>query len=135
MSFLLDNYFSLASAGSAKVAGTREWAPNNRYRRDKKYDGDVLPVEFEADAATVWARTVLARSGEELEAALMCARKQSHCAGRYLTSVRAGSATIRILVDVAIAEVSEREAANAARRKCEEARKKEPYFSGFREKR
>jgi len=80
MSFLLGNYFFSGIGGLAKAAGTREWAPNNRYRRDKKYDGDVLPVEFEADAATVWARTVLARSGEELEAALMCARKQSRTA-------------------------------------------------------
>jgi len=99
---------------------------NYRYRRGEKYDGEVLPVDFVANAASLGAWAVRVGTGDELNAALVSAKKEP------LTSVVVVETSYDERVpgyeswwDVPIAEVSEREAVKAARKKYEEARKKE----------
>jgi 3D-(3,5/4)-trihydroxycyclohexane-1,2-dione acylhydrolase (decyclizing) len=100
-----------------------------RFRKDGKYSGEKIPVDFEANAASLGAWTIRAKSGEELKAALAGAREQTR------TSVVVIEAAYEQSVpgyeswwDVPIAEVSELESVRAARREYEEARKKERYF-------
>src|SRR5262249_25643475 len=95
----------------------------------EKYNGDVLPVDFEKNAASLGAWTARVKTCEELKAALASARKQPR------TSVLVIETAYDVHVpgyeswwDVPIAEVSEKQRVQEARGKYEEARKKERYF-------
>ena len=88
-----------------------------------------MPVDFVGNAASLGAWAVRARTRDELTAALAEGRKQPR------TSVVVVETAYDHRVpgyeswwDVAIAEVSEREAVKAARKQYEEARKKERVF-------
>jgi 3D-(3,5/4)-trihydroxycyclohexane-1,2-dione acylhydrolase (decyclizing) len=104
---------------------------NYRYRHGEKYDGEVLPVDFVANAASFGAWTARARTADELKTAVVTGRKQPR------TSVVVVETSYDVRVpgyeswwDVPVAEVSERDAVKAARRAYEEARKKERFFFG-----
>jgi 3D-(3,5/4)-trihydroxycyclohexane-1,2-dione acylhydrolase (decyclizing) len=100
-----------------------------RYRRGGKYKGDILPVDFEANAASLGAWTVRARTGEELRAALKCARLQQRTSVVVVeTAYDQRVPGYESWWDVPIAEVSEREAVKDARKNYEAARRKERYF-------
>jgi 3D-(3,5/4)-trihydroxycyclohexane-1,2-dione acylhydrolase (decyclizing) len=126
---LLDNHGFSSIGGLSQSCGNQGMGTEYRYRGGGKYDGDVLPVDFEANAASLGAWTIRARTGDELKAALTCARQQKR------TSVVVVETAFDERVpgyeswwDVPIAEVSERESVKAARKIYEEARKKERYF-------
>jgi len=75
---LLDNHGFSSTVDSAAAVVTMEWAPSIGIAKMKrKYDGDLLPVDFEANAASLGALTCRARTGVELKAALIATRKQS----------------------------------------------------------
>ncbi|HEY6180905.1 MAG TPA: 3D-(3,5/4)-trihydroxycyclohexane-1,2-dione acylhydrolase (decyclizing) [Terriglobales bacterium] len=126
---LLDNH-GFSSIGSlSRSCGNDGMGTEYRYRLAEKYDGDVLPVDFEANAASLGAWTARVKTGEELKTALACARKQLR------TSVVVIETAYDVHVpgyeswwDVPIAEVSEKQPVKDARRKYEEERKKERYF-------
>jgi 3D-(3,5/4)-trihydroxycyclohexane-1,2-dione acylhydrolase (decyclizing) len=100
-----------------------------RYRRDGKYDGDVVAVDFAANAASLGAWTVRARTGEDLRSALQCARKQERTSVVVVeTAYDQRVPGYESWWDVPIAEVSDRETVKTARKSYEEARKKERYF-------
>jgi 3D-(3,5/4)-trihydroxycyclohexane-1,2-dione acylhydrolase (decyclizing) len=81
-----------------------------------------------------WATRV--RTGEELKAALHCARKQPRTSVVVIeTAFDQRVPGYESWWDVPIAEVSESEAVRAARRNYEEARKKQRYFFGSDETR
>jgi 3D-(3,5/4)-trihydroxycyclohexane-1,2-dione acylhydrolase (decyclizing) len=126
---LFDNHGFSSIGGLSRSCGNEGMGTQYRYRRDGKYDGEFLPVDFAANAASLGAWTVRARTIVELKEALTAARKQPR------TSV----VVVEILYDqrvpgyeswwdVPIAEVSAQEPVKAARRKYEEARKKERFF-------
>ena len=126
---LLDNHGFSSIGGLSRACGNEGMGTNYRYRRGEKYDGDFLPVDFAGNAASLGAWTARARTREELSAALAEARKQPR------TSVVVVETWYEERVpgyeswwDVAIAEVSERESVQAARKIYEEARKKERLF-------
>ncbi len=126
---LLDNHGFSSIGGLSQSCGNQGMGTEYRYRRNGKYDGDVIVVDYEANAASLGAWTIRARTAEELKIALASARKQSR------TSVVVIDAAYDQRVpgyeswwDVPIAEVSENEAVKAARQKYESARKKERYF-------
>jgi 3D-(3,5/4)-trihydroxycyclohexane-1,2-dione acylhydrolase (decyclizing) len=126
---LLDNHGFSSIGGLSRSCGNEGIGTNYRYRRGDKYDGELLPVDFAANAASLGAWTACARTVEELRSALASARKQP----RTSVIVVETSYDDRVLGyeswwDVPVAEVSEREAVQAARRKYEEERKKERYF-------
>ncbi len=123
---LLDNHGFSSIGGLSRGCGNEGMGTNYRYRRGEKYDGEVLPVDFVANAASLGAWAVRVGTGDELNAALVSAKKEP------LTSVVVVETSYDERVpgyeswwDVPIAEVSEREAVKAARKKYEEARKKE----------
>ena len=107
----------------------RGWGRSTDYRRNGKYDGDPLPVDFAANAASLGAWTVRARTGEDLKTALTEARKQSRTSVIVIeTAYEPSVPGYESWWDVPVAEISESETVRAARRKYEEARKKERYF-------
>jgi len=126
---LLDNHGFSSIGGLSRSCGNEGMGTEYRSRQNGKYDGDLLAVDFAANAASLGAWTARARSGEDLKAALNAARKQSRTAVVVIETQYAQSVpNYESWWDVPIAEVSERESTRAARQKYDEARKKERYF-------
>lgn len=126
---LLDNHGFSSIGGLSRGCGNEGMGTNYRYRRGEKYGGEILPVDFVANAASLGAWAVRARTGEELKAALTTARQQPRTSVVVVeTSYDQRVPGYESWWDVPIAEVSERESVKAARQKYEEARKKERLF-------
>jgi 3D-(3,5/4)-trihydroxycyclohexane-1,2-dione acylhydrolase (decyclizing) len=126
---LLDNHGFSSIGGLSRSCGNEGMGTDYRYRRGAKYDGELLPVDFVSNAASLGAWAIGVKTQDELAAALAEGRRQTR------TSVVAVETAYEERVpgyeswwDVAIAEVSERESVKAARQKYEEARKKERIF-------
>ena len=126
---LLDNHGFSSIGGLSRSCGNRGMGTNYRYRKNGTYDGDVIPVDFVANAASLGAFAVRVKTGSELRAALVEIRERSS------TSVVVVETAIDERVpgyeswwDVPIAEVSESETVRAARQKYEKARQKERVF-------
>ncbi|HET6930261.1 MAG TPA: 3D-(3,5/4)-trihydroxycyclohexane-1,2-dione acylhydrolase (decyclizing) [Candidatus Acidoferrum sp.] len=126
---LLDNHGFSSIGGLSRGCGNEGMGTNYRYRRGEKYDGETIPVDFAANSASLGAWTVRAKTHDEFRSALAAARKQDR------TSVVVVETAYDDRVpgyeswwDVPIAEVSERDSVRAARKKYEEARKKERFF-------
>jgi 3D-(3,5/4)-trihydroxycyclohexane-1,2-dione acylhydrolase (decyclizing) len=126
---LLDNHGFSSIGGLSRGCGNDGMGTDYRYRRGEKYDGEVLPVDFVANAASLGAHAVRARTHDELTAALGAARKA------LKTNVIVVETAYDERVpgyeswwDVPIAEVSESETVRQARQRYEEARKKERYY-------
>jgi len=126
---LLDNHGFSSIGGLSRSCGNQGMGTEYRYRGGEKYDGDIVPVDFAANAKSLGAWAVRARTGEELRAALHCARKQQRTSVVVVeTAYGQRVSGYESWWDVPIAEVSEQESVQAARREYEEARKKERYF-------
>ncbi len=126
---LLDNHGFSSIGGLSRSCGNEGMGTNYRYRKGAKYDGDNLPVDFVANAASLGAWAVRARTREELGAAIASSRKQPRTSVVVVeTSYDDRVPGYESWWDVAIAEVSTSEAVQSARRKYEEARKKERLF-------
>ena len=126
---LLDNHGFSSIGGLSRGSGNEGLGTNYRYRRGDKYDGDLLPVDFAANAASLGACTIRAKTHEELRNALASARKHDRTSVIVVeTSYDDRVPGYESWWDVAIAEVSESDSVRAARTKYEQARKKERYF-------
>jgi 3D-(3,5/4)-trihydroxycyclohexane-1,2-dione acylhydrolase (decyclizing) len=126
---LLDNHGFSSIGGLSRSCGNEGLGTNYRYRRGTKYDGGNLPVDFVANAASLGAWAVRAKTREELREAIGSARKQSQTSVVVVeTSYDDRVPGYESWWDVAIAEVSASEEVKAARQKYEEARRKERLF-------
>jgi 3D-(3,5/4)-trihydroxycyclohexane-1,2-dione acylhydrolase (decyclizing) len=126
---LLDNHGFSSIGGLSRACGNEGMGTNYRYRNGGSYGGDLLPVDFTANAASLGAWTTRANTAAELKEALVCGRKQNRTAVVVIeTSYDQRVPGYESWWDVPIAEVSERESVNAARQSYEEARKKERFF-------
>ena len=126
---LLDNHGFSSIGGLSRSCGNEGMGTQYRYRRGAKYDGDVLPIDFVANAASLGAWSVRAQTRGELQAAIGLARKERRTSVIVVeTSYEDRVPSYESWWDVAIAEVSTGEAVKDARRKYEEARKKERLF-------
>jgi 3D-(3,5/4)-trihydroxycyclohexane-1,2-dione acylhydrolase (decyclizing) len=126
---LLDNHGFSSIGGLSRACGNEGMGTNYRYRRGEKYDGEILPVDFAANAASLGAWAVRAHTAEELKAALVSAQEQPRTTVVVVeTSYDDRVPGYESWWDVAVAEVSERESVKAARQKYDEARKKERQF-------
>ena len=126
---LLDNHGFSSIGGLSRACGNEGMGTNYRYRRGEKYAGDLLPVDFAANAASLGAWTVRTRTTEELKAALAAAQEQRRTSVIVVeTSYDQRVPSYESWWDVPIAEVSERDEVKAARRGYEQARKKERFF-------
>jgi 3D-(3,5/4)-trihydroxycyclohexane-1,2-dione acylhydrolase (decyclizing) len=126
---LLDNHGFSSIGGLSRSCGNQGMGTNYRYRRGENGDGELLPVDFVANAASLGAWATRARSRDELVNALAEARRQPRTTVVVVeTSYDQRVPGYESWWDVAIAEVSEREAVRAARKKYEEALQKERFF-------
>jgi 3D-(3,5/4)-trihydroxycyclohexane-1,2-dione acylhydrolase (decyclizing) len=126
---LLDNHGFSSIGGLSRGSGNEGMGTNYRYRRGEKYDGDLLPVDFAANAASLGAHTIRAGTREELCEALEAAKKQTRTTVVVVeTSYDQRVPGYESWWDVPIAEVSERDSVKAVRKTYEEAVKKERFF-------
>ena len=126
---LLDNHGFSSIGGLSRACGNEGMGTNYRLRRGDRYDGDVLPVDFAANAASLGAWIARAKTADELKAALTAAREQKRTSVVVIeTAYDQRVPGYESWWDVPIAEVSERDAVKEARREYEEKRKKERFF-------
>ena len=126
---ILDNHGFSSIGGLSRSCGNNGMGTNYRYRRGDAYDGDLLPVDFVKNAASLGAWAKRASNRAELAAALKEAANQRHTTVIVVeTSYDKRVPGYESWWDVAIAEVSNREPVRAARKAYEEARKKERLF-------
>ncbi|MFZ0582887.1 MAG: 3D-(3,5/4)-trihydroxycyclohexane-1,2-dione acylhydrolase (decyclizing) [Candidatus Acidiferrales bacterium] len=126
---LLDNHGFSSIGGLSRACGNEGMGTNYRYRRGDKDEGDILPVDFAANAASLGAWSVRARTANELKAALAEGKKQNRTSVVIIeTAYDQRVPGYESWWDVPIAEVSERDAVKAARREYEQTRKKERFF-------
>lgn len=126
---LVDNHGFSSIGGLSRSCGNDGMGTQYRLRSGNTYNGETLPVDFVANAASLGAWTKRALTGEELRAALGEARHQKRTA--VIVTETAYDERVpgyESWWDVPIAEVSDRESVRAARKKYEDARKKERYF-------
>jgi 3D-(3,5/4)-trihydroxycyclohexane-1,2-dione acylhydrolase (decyclizing) len=126
---LLDNHGFSSIGALSRSCGNEGLGTNYRYRRGEKYDGDMLTVDFVANAASLGAWSARARTAEELAAALAASREERRTSVIVVeTSYEQRVPGYESWWDVPIAEVSERNAVRAARRNYQDALKKERLF-------
>ncbi len=126
---LLDNYGFSSIGGLSRACGNEGMGTNYRYRRGDRYDGELLSVDFQANASSLGAWAVRARTSQEFRKALCDAKKQTRTSVVVVeTSYDDRVPGYESWWDVPIAEVSERETVKAARTEYEKARAKERLF-------
>jgi 3D-(3,5/4)-trihydroxycyclohexane-1,2-dione acylhydrolase (decyclizing) len=126
---LLDNHGFSSIGGLSRSCGNEGMGTSYRYRHGEKYDGEVLPVDFVANAASLGAWTARARTADDLKTAVAEGRKQPRTSVVVVeTSYDERVPGYESWWDVPVAEVSERDAVKAAHQAYEEARKKERFF-------
>jgi 3D-(3,5/4)-trihydroxycyclohexane-1,2-dione acylhydrolase (decyclizing) len=125
---VVDNHGFSSIGGLSQACGTAGFGTQYRYRTSGSLSGDVAPVDFVANAKSLGAQAVRARTREELRDALLAMR------GHERTSVVVVETDIESRVpgyeswwDVPIAEVSEVPAVRKAREAYEAARRKERH--------
>jgi 3D-(3,5/4)-trihydroxycyclohexane-1,2-dione acylhydrolase (decyclizing) len=132
---VLDNHGFGSIGGLSEACGSGGFGTKYRKRANGKLEGEVVAVDFVANARSMGAKAVRTNSVDDLRQALADVKAS------LITSVVVieTDATVRVpgyesWWDVPIAEVSEMESVQAARRQYESARKRERYFMGTRER-
>ena len=126
---VLDNHGFSSIGGLSRNCGNDGMGTEYRYRTDGNYAGDVVRVDFTANAASLGAWAVRTRTGAELKTALADARKQPRVAVVVIeTAYEQSVPGYESWWDVPIAEVSEKDEVKAARLRYEKEQKKERYF-------
>jgi len=126
---VLDNHGFSSIGGLTRACGNEGMGTEYRYRRNGKLQGDLIPVDFVANAKSLGAHAVRAQTREELRQALLAARKNKQTSVVVIETAYAQRVPgYESWWDVAVAEVSEVESVRAARAKYVEARKKERIF-------
>jgi 3D-(3,5/4)-trihydroxycyclohexane-1,2-dione acylhydrolase (decyclizing) len=126
---LLNNHGFSSIGGLSRSCGNEGMGTNYRYRRGEHYDGELLPVDFQANAASLGAWAVRARTSEELRNALCEGKKQTRTSLVVVeTSYEDRVPGYESWWDVPIAEVSESDTVKRARTDYEKARKKERFL-------
>jgi 3D-(3,5/4)-trihydroxycyclohexane-1,2-dione acylhydrolase (decyclizing) len=125
---LLDNHGFSSIGGLSRACGTGGFGTRYQYR-DQGKEGAVILIDFVANASSLGAHAVRARTREELAEAVAGLKKQTRTSvvvveTDYFDSVPGYESWW----DVPIAEVSESESVQEARRAHVEARKRERYF-------
>jgi 3D-(3,5/4)-trihydroxycyclohexane-1,2-dione acylhydrolase (decyclizing) len=131
---LLDNHGFSSIGALSRNCGNEGMGTEYRYLKDGKYQGDILPVDFAANAASLGAMAARVHNLRELKAALIEGRKQSRTSVIVIeTSYSHKVPAYESWWDVPVAEVSENASVKAARKNYEEARKNERFFGGSQE--
>ena len=129
---LIDNHGFASIGGLSRSCGNEGMGTEYRHVRNGKYEGDLIQVDYRANAESLGAWAVRANSIDELKAALWM-RRRSESRTSVIVVETAFDKRVpgyETWWDVPIAEVSEVPAVKSARRQYEMARQKERYFFG-----
>jgi 3D-(3,5/4)-trihydroxycyclohexane-1,2-dione acylhydrolase (decyclizing) len=128
---LLDNHGFSSIGGLSKAVGSGGFGTDYRYRQPKsgQLDGEVLPVDFVANACGLGAHAVRAITREDLIKALEDARNRQKTTVIVVeTDKEARVPGYESWWDVPIAEISEEAPVQAARKDYEKAVRRERIF-------
>jgi 3D-(3,5/4)-trihydroxycyclohexane-1,2-dione acylhydrolase (decyclizing) len=125
---VFDNHGFSSIGGLSRACGSNGFGTRYQYR-DHGQGGELMAVDFAANATSLGAHAVRVQTHEQLAEAISATRKEPR------TSVTVVETDYQDSVpgydswwDVPIAEVSEMESVQKARRAYAEARKRERYF-------
>ncbi|MEL6305069.1 MAG: 3D-(3,5/4)-trihydroxycyclohexane-1,2-dione acylhydrolase (decyclizing) [Bacteroidota bacterium] len=123
-----DGYSSIGSLSNS--VGSEGFGTYYRYRNEKtqQLDGDVLPVDYPANAASMGAHVIKAANLEELRAALQEAKTIDSTTFIYIEVDRKKAVPGFAWWDVPIAQVSEKESVKASLKKYGENQKSQKYY-------
>ncbi len=127
---LVNNHGFASIGGLSRSIGSEGFGTEYRHRsKSGALDGDRLCIDFAANARSLGAHAIGVNNLPELKAAL----NQAKSADRTTVIVVETNRELRVPSyeswwDVAVAEVSEQESVQRARREYEGARKREKYF-------
>lgn len=127
---LLDNHGYASIGGLSKSVGSDGFGTKYRYRSESgQLDGEVLPVDYGANAASLGAHLIRANNRDELADAIKTAQGMNQTVCIVIeTDRRQRVSGYESWWDVAIAEVSENPAVQEAREGYESAKEKERHF-------
>jgi len=127
---LLDNHGYASIGGLSKSVGSDGFGTKYRYRTDSGHlDGDVLPIDFAANAGSLGAHIIRAANRDELASAILQAQSMTETVCIVIeTDRRQRVAGYESWWDVAVAEISENPSVQEARKGFEQAKQKERYF-------
>ena len=126
---LLDNHGFSSIGGLSEACGGGGFGTEYRYRDNGSLSGATVPVDFVANAASLGALAVRARSLDELKQALLASKSSERTTVTVVEVDREPRVPgYESWWDVPIAEVSESEGVRAARRAYEAAVKRERRF-------
>jgi 3D-(3,5/4)-trihydroxycyclohexane-1,2-dione acylhydrolase (decyclizing) len=126
---VLDNHGFSSIGGLSRACGSGGFGAEYRYRREGALEGERIPVDFAANAASLGAYAVQVRTREELEEALAALREQERTSVVVIeTDPEERVPSYESWWDVPVAEVSEMESVRAARERYEQERRKERYL-------
>ncbi len=126
---VLDNHGFSSIGGLSRACGSAGFGTEYRQRRDGQLQGEILAVDFVANAASLGAYAVRARTREELAEALVMARQQPRTSVVVVeTDIEARVPGYESWWDVPVAEVSAIESVRAARMAFDAGRQKERHF-------
>ena len=126
---VLDNHGFSSIGGLSRACGNRGMGTEYRYRRNGKLEGDSIPVDFVANAQSLGAHAVRAKTRDDLRNALREAGQQPGTSVVVIeTAYDQRVPGYESWWDVPIAEVSEIESVRAAREKYVKAREKQRVF-------
>lgn len=126
-----DNHGFSSIGGLSQAVGSGGFGTDYKYRQADtgQLDGEYLPVDLAANAASLGAHAIRATTLEELQSALEEARRQDHTTAIVVeVDKEARVPGYESWWDVPIAEVSEIEAVRRARAEYEKRVKNERYF-------
>lgn len=126
---LLDNHGYASIGGLSKSVGSDGFGTKYRYRTESgQLDGDVLPVDYGANAASLGAHVIRTNNKDELASAIQQAQKMDQTVCIVIeTDRRQRVPGYESWWDVAVAEVSENPAVQQAREKYEAAKARERW--------
>jgi 3D-(3,5/4)-trihydroxycyclohexane-1,2-dione acylhydrolase (decyclizing) len=128
---LVDNHGFASIGGLSRSLGQGGFGTRYRARDGKtdQLDGEVIDVDFVANARSLGAHAVKAGNLAEFRTALENAKKSERTSVIVIeTDASVGVPNYESWWDVAVAEVSATESVREARVRYEEARKRERYF-------
>ena len=127
---IIDNHGYASIGGLSKSVGSDGFGTKYRYRTESGYlDGDTLPIDFAANAASLGAHVIRANNRDELANAIEQAKGIEQTVAIVVeTDRRQRISGYESWWDVAVAEVSENPAVQAAREGYEEAKAREHHY-------
>ena len=126
---LLDNHGFSSIGGLSRACGSEGFGTEYRYRNNRGMTGEPIKVDFAANAASLGAYTVRARTFDELAKAVQDCRKQEKVSVVVVeTDYHDRVPGYDSWWDVAVAEVSEIPTVNEAFQRYQRAKQRERYF-------